>query len=321
MTDLSPGEQSLALYRPPQAPAVLRDEDLSLLKDTLTQNLTEAEFRLFVRACRHLGLDPFSKQIYAFKRNSKDGPRLSIQTSIDGFRLIADRTGRYAPGRASTYTYDGEGKLESATAYVKKHSAGEWHEVAETAYWLEYYPGKNQGHMWDKMPHVMLSKVAEARALRRAFPAELSGVYSGEEMEQADAADASGYDVVPDDGARTTEHAPNGAPQTDVLPAASVKALQAFYSACGFTAEDRALRIDFGGLLMGKKVTTFSDLTDEGRAILMKRTSGIAEYLGSPEMVRGFAGFVAEIGEDISEAHACKEALDQYMNIMARAPV
>ena len=171
------GASTMTLYEP----RTLGQDDLRLLKETLTTNLSDAEFALFVRACRHTGLDPFQKQIHAIKR----GGKLSIQVAIDGFRLIADRTGRYAPGRATTYTYDGGGKLESATAYVMKMAGGQWHEVAETAYWDEYYPGDRQGHMWKKMPRVMLSKVAEARALRRAFPAELSGTYTGEEMAQA----------------------------------------------------------------------------------------------------------------------------------------
>ena len=115
---------------------------------------------------------------------------MSIQTGIDGFRLIGERTGRYAPGREPTCTYDKEGRLFSATSYIKKMTDDKtWHEVAATAYWAEYAPAPykdgNMNPFWQKMPHVMLSKCAEALALRKAFPADLSGIYTTEEMAQA----------------------------------------------------------------------------------------------------------------------------------------
>jgi hypothetical protein len=62
-----------------------------------------------------------------------------------------------------------------------------------SARWDQYYPGDEQGFMWRKMPHLMLGKCAEALALRKAFPAELSGLYIKEEMDQADAEQAAPY--------------------------------------------------------------------------------------------------------------------------------
>jgi phage recombination protein Bet len=156
-----------------------------LLRNTLCKDLTTDEFDLFIHMCKHTRLDPILKQIYAIKR----GGKMTTQTSIDGFRLVAERTGKYSPGREATYSYDGQGKLVSATAYIKKMTDdGTWHEVSATAFWEEYvqsYNGK-PAQFWLKMPHVMLTKCAESGALRKAFPADLSGLYTKEEMGQAE---------------------------------------------------------------------------------------------------------------------------------------
>jgi phage recombination protein Bet len=138
----------------------------------------------FLTIAAATGLDPLLKQIYLVRR----GGQYTTQVSIDGYRLIADRTGRYAPGREPSYEYDAEGRLLSATAYVKKFAGGVWHEIAATAFYDEYVQrtsGGNPTQMWKKMPHLMLAKCAEALALRRAFPGELGGVYTAEEMAQA----------------------------------------------------------------------------------------------------------------------------------------
>lgn len=162
-----------------------QESKIELLKKTLCKDISSEEFEIFLHACRRTGLDPFMKQIYAIKR----GNNMTIQTSIDGYRVVADRTGHYAPGKASEFKYDEEGNLISATAHVmKRTSDGIWHDVSAEAFWAEYvqsYNGK-PATFWAKMPHVMLAKVAEALALRKAFPADLSGIYTQDEMNQAD---------------------------------------------------------------------------------------------------------------------------------------
>ncbi len=165
--------------------AHLSKDKVDLLKRTICKGASDDELEMFLHTCAHLQLDPFMKQVYAVKRKDT----MTIQTSIDGYRLLADRTGKYMPGRAPTFTYNDKGDLISATAYVLKlGSDGQWHEVSAIAFWDEYvveYNGKPT-NFWEKMPHNMLSKCAETLALRKAFPAEMSAVRTEEEMAQAD---------------------------------------------------------------------------------------------------------------------------------------
>ena len=162
----------------------LTESQIELLKNTICKGVTNEEFEIFLHACRRTGLDPFMKQIYAVKRGGKAGPSMTIQTGIDGYRLIAERSGKYAPGKETTYQYDSNGKLLSATAFIKKMTGdGTWHDVSATAFYDEY---AQPSPFWQRMRHIMLAKCAESLALRRAFPAELSGIYTEDEMRQAD---------------------------------------------------------------------------------------------------------------------------------------
>jgi phage recombination protein Bet len=158
----------------------LNPAQTKLIKDTVCKGANDEEFKLFLHICVKTGLDPLMKQIYSIPL----GGKRTIIVAIDGLRLIAERTNKYAPGREATFTYDKDGKLLSATAYIKKMTPdGTWHEISCTANFSEYNPGRNP--IWTKMPHVMLAKCAEGAALRKAFPSNMSGLYIREEMDQA----------------------------------------------------------------------------------------------------------------------------------------
>lgn len=167
--------------------------ELDVIKNVIAKGATDTELKMFVAMAQKLGLDPLSKQIHCVKRRAKLangdlGDAMTIVVGIDGYRLVADRTGRYCPGRAPTYEYDDDGRVTSATAYVLKLAGGAWHEVSAIAFLGEYAQTNKDGQptaMWAKMPRLMLAKCAEALVLRRAFPAELSGVYTEDEMTQA----------------------------------------------------------------------------------------------------------------------------------------
>jgi phage recombination protein Bet len=174
--------------------ATYKAEQIATFKQSIAKDCTDAELNLLLYVVARTGLDPHMKQIYAIVRKSrqKDGSyksSMTIQTGIDGFRLIAERTGKYSPGREPSYEYDAQGKLTSATAYVKKMTPdGTWHEIGATAFWAEYVQldfNKNPTSFWLKMPKGQLAKCAEAIALRKAFPGDFNQLYSTEEMEQA----------------------------------------------------------------------------------------------------------------------------------------
>ena len=155
-------------------------DQIALIKSQIAVNATDDELKLFLHVANKSGLDPLARQIYFIKRSGK----MTIMTAIDGFRAIADRTGQYIGSSDPIFEEIGNNPVK-ATVTVNKVVAGVVGNFTATARWSEYYPGKSQGFMWDKMPHTMLGKCAEALALRKAFPAQLSGLYTGDEMDQA----------------------------------------------------------------------------------------------------------------------------------------
>lgn len=163
--------------------AFTRDQ-VDLIKKTIAKGATDDELRLFLYTAEKRGLDPLAKQIYFQKRKSSRGEdNITIITGIDGYRLAADRTGQYAGN--DDPVFDNEDNPRKATVTVYKLIGGVRCPFTATARWDAYYPGDTLGFMWRKMPHTMLGKCAEALALRKAFPQELSGLYIKEEMEQA----------------------------------------------------------------------------------------------------------------------------------------
>jgi phage recombination protein Bet len=148
-------------------------EQVETIKQTVARGASDSQLALFLQVCKSRNLDPFTKQVYFTPQG--------IIVSIDGFRAIAERTGCYAPG-PTRYEYDDAKNLVAAYVTVRKLVAGQWFDIEESAFFDEY---RGSSPIWKKMPRVMLAKCAEARALRRAFSSDLSGLYSPEEMDQA----------------------------------------------------------------------------------------------------------------------------------------
>lgn len=169
---------------------VVGPEEIKILKDAFFKGFTDVEVNYCVAVANQLNLSPILRQIHFVKRVDKNGKStITSQTGIDGLRLAAQRTGEYAGSDDPIFEYAEDRKtLIKATVTIYRLVGGTRCAFTASARWDEFYPGGNQAFMWNKMPHVMLGKCAEAQALRKGFPAELSSLYSNEEMDQADKA-------------------------------------------------------------------------------------------------------------------------------------
>lgn len=167
-------------------------DQVELIKSSICKGASNDELRWFLYQCARARLDPFARQIYWIKR--KDGTAFTL-VSIDGFRLIAQRSGEY-DGQVGPDWADENGTWHSiwlaedapAAARVGVLRKGSKNPTWGVARFDSYAPRYKNGDLignWATMPDVMIAKCAEALALRKAFPQDLSGLYSGDEMQQA----------------------------------------------------------------------------------------------------------------------------------------
>lgn len=201
-----------------QTPAPLRPRDydpaqLALIRRTVAADTTADEFNMFIEISKRAGLDPFRRQLYClvYSKNDPDKRKVTFITGIDGFRAVAARNGDYRPDdEEPVIVYDDTAKdpktnplgIVKATVKAYKRHGNEWHPVVGVAHWAEFAPLKEEWapnesgkrrptgiyeldpkSNWYKMPRVMLPKCAEAQALRKGWPEDLSGIYSPEEMD------------------------------------------------------------------------------------------------------------------------------------------
>lgn len=174
-------------FTPEQEQALLNHAGVS-------RNASDADVEVFFHQVKRTGLDPFAKQIHMIERQGKQ----TIQVGIDGFRLIArravDKTGE-ALGYEDNLWCDQNGNWRDVpvpgqvpvAAKVTVLRNGQRYPAV--ALYEEYVARKKNGDvnaMWSQRPAGQLAKCAEALALRKAFPQDLAGLYTSEEMQQAD---------------------------------------------------------------------------------------------------------------------------------------
>lgn len=149
-------------------------EQMKLITDVVAKGATPDELKLFLYRCNKMGLDPLKAgQIYFIKYGTNPG---TIVIGIEGFRSRAARTGKLK-GIKRGVLRDDKGSCVGAWAKVKR---ADWDDPAEVEVSLVEYDTKRAE--WAKKPETMIQKVAEAAALRMAFPDELGDAYTEEEM-------------------------------------------------------------------------------------------------------------------------------------------
>ena len=142
-TDLTPIATLPALYNP---------RDLALIRRTVAIDTTDDEFALFIHWARSLRLDPLRRQVHAlvFNKNEPKKRRLSLVTSIEGFRAIAARTGNYRPDENEPVFISDEAlksetnpaSLVSCSVRVWQHSHTQWFPITGVSRWDEFAPLK-----------------------------------------------------------------------------------------------------------------------------------------------------------------------------------
>lgn len=275
------------------------DEQTAALAHIGVDKASDGDLKVFFHVCQRTGLDPFARQIHMIGRQSSENvngewvkvTKQTIQTGIDGFRLIgrraADRARHKVSVSAPEWCHE-DGTWRPAwrkvwgfpvAARVTITRDGE--PFTAVAMFDEYVQTKRSGEpnsMWQQRPAGQLAKCCEALAWRMAFPQDLAGIYADDEMHQADSAPRPAVEVVQEDrlASLVAESVPvevvTEAPQNDAEPRLLVttsnlaKRMYATISQAGIPEDQR---IPFLSAAVGRPLSSSKEMEQyEAREVL-----------------------------------------------------
>lgn len=242
---------------------------LAALKQIGVENASNGDLAVFLNYAQRTGLDPFARQIYMIGRRSNGGTKWTIQASIDGLRIVAERSGDYAGQIGPEFcgtdgvwrdTWVAAEPPVAARIGVLRHGFNT--PLYAVAYYDEYAQTSNgqPTAMWASKPRLMLAKCAEALALRKAFPNDLAGLYTADEMGHPEARTAAS--TAPAEPIHAVDTETGEIVEADTEPQASkaqLGAIAAMLAKLGH--RDRDARHAEVGKILGKEITDGTEIT------------------------------------------------------------
>jgi len=187
---------------------IIDDKYIQAVRDTYCKGASVEEINLFSQVIKHTKLRPELRQIYFTKRWDSKLRKETVTpiVSIDGLRLIAERTGKYAgqlpiqwcgkDGVWKDVWLEDEPPKAAKARVLRKDFDSPLEKIALWKAYAQYTKEGTLSGLWGKMDSHMLAKCAEALAIRAAFPQESAGLYTKEEMMQANVKEFEPIEIV-----------------------------------------------------------------------------------------------------------------------------
>ena len=170
-------------------------EEIAIIKATVAKGFTDIELAYFLNVAKVYELNPFTKQIWAYKDNKQN---IIVFAGRDGFLAKAQRDPRWS-GIASDVIREGEKyKINIALGQIshvknitsKANIIGAWAKcqpkgcTIATIEWADFETYNKNYNVWKADPVAMIKKVAESHCLSKAYG--ISGLAIEEDFQVKD---------------------------------------------------------------------------------------------------------------------------------------